>query len=616
MLHVYSLKLFQHSRAPHWAAPRHRGCSRGREGPLGASRAAVAGAMARVAAKAARRKPSSSSFGVPLKARSLTKVQSPNEAACPKASAPLKRPAPSAAFKTQLRSQTRLSLVADDSNAATSKGSASSQAKPKAGSPAVVAKPAAKGCPKPAAAVAGIWKALGAATAKRHCVRSEAEAKAKPKAATTRTSAGSSPRSSTSVGASTGNSFPSQQDGRFEKLQIPLLSPKSATAITVAFEDIEKKLRGVLEKYGTAIVTGVASPEECKTLETKFVADLAELIDMPTAEKAGFWGGEAARAAAEDAKHWPVQSLSLLGPMERCQSRGLPHGRFAWAARLLPRVRKVYAIVHGTDDLVSSCDNSFFAPPMHSKQKTNRLFPHVDQNAHDDRFRDQLGHGVNKWDVFQGVLYVWDCASEHSSTTVVWPGSHKAVYERVMADEKVQRAGKQGRHFTLINGVADRERAARLMSGWREGARRLPAPAGALVLWSGRTVHQGWRGGPRLAQPVCWEPAARRPAAARERKLRLAALGLPSTHWASLGLPHMLLGSGPEKDEPSKETNRVKGGWELPVVASLQPRPLVDNVVVADMWKKLQAAPWDKPLPTALAALLERSIRAEFKKVL
>ena len=31
-----------------------------------------------------------------------------------------------------------------------------------------------------------------------------------------------------------------------------------------------------------------------------------------------------------------------------------------------------------------------------------------------------------------------------------------------------------------------------------------------LLLWDSRTVHQGWRGGPRLAMPICWEPRHRR----------------------------------------------------------------------------------------------------------
>merc|ERR1712110_858385 len=79
-----------------------------------------------------------------------------------------------------------------------------------------------------------------------------------------------------------------------------------------------------------------------------------------------------------------------------------------------------------------------------------------------------------------------------------------------------------------------------LIRGWADGARRIPVPAGGLLIFTSRTTHQGFSSGPRLAQPLCWEPRNRRDEVMRERKLRLAALGLPSTHWASLALPHEL----------------------------------------------------------------------------
>jgi len=424
-------------------------------------------------------------------------------------------------------------------------------------------------------------------------------------------------------GGSTGSTSapaPSERSGdalgKYDTFHAPLLSAEEAASMTVAFEDAATKLREVMERHGAAIVTGVASPEDCSRLEKEFVADLDELIDQQVAEKCGLWAVEAASHAARDAKIWPLASLPFLGPMERCPRRGLPQGRFAWAARLHPRVRSVYALLHGTEDLVSSCDNTFFAPVHHAKKASNRLTPHVDQNMHDERFRDQQGRCVKGWDCYQGVLYVWGSSEEHASTTVVWPGSHKAVYDEIMQDSKVKWAGKKGRHFSLISGLGCRQKAARLMKGWLKGARRLPVPTGALLLWNSRIVHQGWRGGPRLAQPVCWEPASRRQAAARERKLRLAALGLPSTHWASLGLPHSLLGPGPPRDEALKECKRAKVGWELPLRASIQPRPLVQGMPVAEMWRRFEAVPWDKPLPSDLARCLERSIRDEFKKVL
>merc|ERR1712232_810469 len=158
-----------------------------------------------------------------------------------------------------------------------------------------------------------------------------------------------------------------------------------------------------------------------------------------------------------------------------------------------------------------------------------------DQNDHDTRLP------CKEWDVYQGLVYVWSSEDTHASTTVLWPESHLAPYADYMADPKVTRRIAQGKpHFTLIAGMEPGAARDRLIRGWEEGARRMPVPAGGLLLWTSRTTHQGWSGGPRLAQPLCWEPRSRRSALMRERKLRLAALGLPSTHWASLAMPHEL----------------------------------------------------------------------------
>merc|ERR1712176_1741267 len=97
-------------------------------------------------------------------------------------------------------------------------------------------------------------------------------------------------------------------------------------------------------------------------------------------------------------------------------------------------------------------------------------------------------------------------------------------------------------------------------------------------------------GGPRLAQPVCWEPVDRRSQAALERKLRLAALGLPSTHWASLGIPHYLV-----KPTFWKPTELVEENGEVVFAAtsSVQLASLRDGSSVAGMWQLLEGVPWD-----------------------
>lgn len=307
-----------------------------------------------------------------------------------------------------------------------------------------------------------------------------------------------------------------------------------------------------------------------------------------------------------DARSWPATASHLLGQKQRCQLRGLPHGRFAWAARLHDGVRTVYETIHGTDALVSSCDNSFFTPLADAEQTSNRSWPHVDQNVHDARFTDDMGVPVGEWEVYQGLVYVWSSDTACASTTVLWCGSHTDVYNELMADRYMMKRGAKGNHFGQLKDV---HAAPTLFEGWHKEARRVPVPAGSLLLWSSKTVHQGWIGGPRLSQPVCWEPVGRRPEAARERKLRLAALGLPSTHSASIGLPHTLV--APQLCE---ETNA--GNDQLALKATIQPVTLAAGVDIMSMWRALRDADWNRPLPAHLRSLLERSIDAKYVSVL
>merc|ERR1712194_562018 len=71
----------------------------------------------------------------------------------------------------------------------------------------------------------------------------------------------------------------------------------------------------------------------------------------------------------------------------------------------------------------------------------------------------------------------------------------------------------------------------------------------------------------------------------RSRKLRLAALGLPSTHWASLGLPHTLVDLMPSSASNARSTRK---GIELPLKSTLQLPTLMPGVDVLDMWRHFQ----------------------------
>eukprot|EP00415_Alexandrium_ostenfeldii_P002779 UN2779 len=153
----------------------------------------------------------------------------------------------------------------------------------------------------------------------------------------------------------------------------------------------------------------------------------------------------------------------------------------------------------------------------------------------------------------------------------------------------------------------------RLIRGWADHARRVPMPAGGLLLWNSKLFHQSWIGGPRIAQPLCWEPRSRRDEDARERKLRLAALGLPSTHWASLGFPHTLSKLQPPTGLGGGMT---RYGVVLPLCPSICNQTLVESADPAEVWRRLGPLSWMEPLPCKAKDFLEVSIADQFKAVL
>merc|ERR1712157_159537 len=105
------------------------------------------------------------------------------------------------------------------------------------------------------------------------------------------------------------------------------------------------------------------------------------------------------------------------------------------------------------------------------------------------------------------------------------------------------------------------------------------------------------------------EPVGRRDEAALERKLRLAALGLPSTHWASLGTPHTLV-----KPQACKSTAGGKVGF--PLKSSIHPVSLREEADIAEMWKRLECCDWESPLPADLREFLEGALTEDIKLVL
>ena len=279
-------------------------------------------------------------------------------------------------------------------------------------------------------------------------------------------------------------------------------------------------LRSALEQFGFAVVTDVVPEDVLRHWESLWAADLMSIVDKTASDPAAV-----ATLSQDPIARWPLDQLSL--GYKFASHYGLPQGRLAWAVRRSAEVKHVFANLFDTSDLCVGTDNIFFnnRPLASAKdaERTSDLWPHADQNLH----KEPSGN----WDVYQGVMYLWP-ANVDSSATVIWPGSNRDTYFELMRS-KAQWARKG--HFCMLP-KAQHDVFAR-------AAARVPVPRGGLLLWSSRTIHQGWPHGARLAVPVCFEPKSRRDTAALKRKKECVLHGVPTSHWASLGLCHSLHGS-------------------------------------------------------------------------
>lgn len=231
------------------------------------------------------------------------------------------------------------------------------------------------------------------------------------------------------------------------------MSAEEIAILTVPFRDVDVRLAQVLAEHGVAVVPDVASPEDCAAFETLFSEDLYSTLELPeaalrTAELAGPESESLARALREviaagpenAARVWPSGTPLGRRGAGGASARGLPHGRFAWTARLHPRVRACYRALYGSDDLCVGLDQPFFVPQSTpDASESSRLWPHADVNTH--------SRGGTE-DVFQSVLYVWGSDRDGASTTVVQCGSHKETFNTLMRDPFI--ASKSG-HFSQVS---------------------------------------------------------------------------------------------------------------------------------------------------------------------
>lgn len=359
----------------------------------------------------------------------------------------------------------------------------------------------------------------------------------------------------------------------------PVMSSAELAPLLVPVNQPEK-VKSTFEEYGVCVVTNVLTGEECEVLEELWHDDLLQLLRGNKSQ------ASEVPAVSKDLRAWPKHWDNHLGMKGTASKHGLAHGSFAWAARLHPKVRQVFADLYDAEqqELVVGLNPVFWSSAQDAGKDTNPEWLHVDQNHRT---------GVT-WPCAQGVLYVWPSEGSSSSSTVVWPKSHTEVYERMMEDPLAMLRGRSLAGQTVkLKELNQPHLREELMSEALLNARRVPCPAGSLLLWDSRTVHQGWRGGPRLAQPICWEPRVRRSEEALKRKLWMCCSGVPSTHSAAEGRVHDMAKEAPS---PSLEDG-------LPLLrACLVPYGIRSNQ--ESTWAQQQQALWPSETPKQVAAAL------------
>lgn len=279
-------------------------------------------------------------------------------------------------------------------------------------------------------------------------------------------------------------------------MMLPLLTTEEFQQVAISYESIHDSIDGTnkflqnLDEFGYAIVTDLCNREEIVSLERILGKELVSLLPKPNSPYIASapsilalitrFNNLLCERPEEIVRQWPTGS-SLGVPF--VTDYGLPQGEFAWLARLLPKVREVFEKLYPSEELVTGMDVLFFNPSGSRPSKYSKFTGHADQNVH-------APNGVGDWKIYQSALYLWPALTEGDATTVIWPRSHHLAYSELANDPLSQVCGRAGYHYTEVEAMGNKSSAENLKKGFLEAARRMSMPAGSLLVWNSRTLHQ------------------------------------------------------------------------------------------------------------------------------
>lgn len=315
---------------------------------------------------------------------------------------------------------------------------------------------------------------------------------------------------------------------------------------TIGASEDNEALLSYLNTHGYVVVRNILNEneiEEGKALFWQYIKESNREID---------------RANPETWKKWPGDSRTGIISGTIC------HSDFLWYLRLHPKVKEIFCLLWGTDDLLTSFDggNSFRPWSYDPTWKTSGGWWHVDQNSL--RGPERTGRVS-----IQGLVTFYD-ATEATGGFAAIPGSHR-FHDALCA----QQHGKIDFIGITPEDSADLQHLPHHL---------IQARAGDMILWDSRCVHCNVpaitspsdaqsvhqpeaTAGPdkvrvqpdllRLVGYVCMQPKSMATQTAiHSRKLGLL-LEMPTSHWATKEIETELIEWFQERPDCKKTMKRI-----------------------------------------------------------
>jgi len=209
---------------------------------------------------------------------------------------------------------------------------------------------------------------------------------------------------------------------------------------------------------------------------------------------------------------------------------GLPHSDFAWFLRVHPRMRHVFALIYGTEDLVVGMDSV----KLDDDECRGPGAPWL----HRDQLKDVFVYSI------QSIFTFYEVGPQNAGTILI-PDSHFEEYPWDSEQEGVSLLRANGRLRNSVKVPSELQHA--LMAR----AIKPRVPDNGLILFNSRTIHAStpssvvrWkheaeyrRPRPALPRPnrvgvsVSMCPRSRRSEACRSRKMRVYCNQGSTAHW-------------------------------------------------------------------------------------